>query len=300
MAIPKPGIYEGIEPEEYFSWEAVSNSRLSLLKRSPMHFQHGFTEPTEAMRLGTLVHTGVLEPLAIAQRYVFMPNYADHPENVTGTGERSFSSATKFVKSMQESFRKLHFDKDIVTKEQYDQMVGMATALAACPPAKELLRDGKAELSLVWEDRSGLLCKCRIDWLKPGIMADLKTCVDASEFERSIARYGYHRQMAFYQRGAQTLGIDNAHPWVVAVEKSAPYGVRCAPMAEEALVVGRKEIDDLLSQLIDCQKSKNWPGYESPDQWTLPAWYASSDSTEVVEKKAALSSWFSEATGGVH
>ena len=33
MATPKPGIYEGIEPEEYYSWDAVSNSRLSLLKR---------------------------------------------------------------------------------------------------------------------------------------------------------------------------------------------------------------------------------------------------------------------------
>ena len=298
MATPKPGIYEGIEPEEYFSWEAVSNSRLNLLKRSPMHFRHGFTEATDAMRLGTLVHTGVLEPLAIAQRFVFMPNYANHPDNVTGTGARSFSAATTFVKKMEEQFRQLHFDKQIVDKDQFDQMVGMANSLAACPPAKELLRDGKAEISLVWEDPCGLLCKCRIDWLKPGIMADLKTCKDAGSFERSIADYGYHRQMAFYQRGLAANGLDEHQPWIVAVEKTAPFGVRCAPMAEEALAVGRKEIDELLSLLIDCQRSNSWPGYESPEEWTLPRWYASNEG-DGSEQKSVLTSWFAEATGGV-
>ena len=299
MATPKPGIHEGIEPEEYYSWDAVSNSRLSLLKRSPAHYKHGFTEQTDAMRLGTLVHTGVLEPLAIAQRYVFMPNYANHPDNVTGTGARSFASTTTFVKKMEEQFRQLHFDKQIITKSEYDLMIGMANALAACEPAKQLLRDGKSELSLVWEDSCGLLCKCRIDWIKPGIFADLKTCGDASKFEKSIADYGYHRQMAFYQRGLQAVGIDDVHPWMIAVDKTAPFGVRCAPMAEKALETGRREIDELLTLLVDCQRSNSWPGYESPEAWELPAWYGPSDATDVHEQKAALSSWFAEATGGV-
>lgn len=270
---PKPGFYENIPFDTYKEWEAVSNSRISLLKRSPRHFQHGFGEETEAMRLGTLVHTGVLEPLAIAQRYVFMPDYSKHPGNVTKTGARSFASTTTFVQSMEEQFRSLHFDKQIVTKDQFDVMVGIAEAMCDCHAAKELLRDGKSELSLVWEDRSGLLCKCRLDFLKPGDVVDLKTCPDAAGFERSIARYGYHRQMAFYLRGLEAHGFDDVRPWLIAVEKSAPFGVRCAPVAEEALAVGRREIDELLSLLVYCQKSNVWPCYESPRQWSLPEWY---------------------------
>lgn len=281
MATPKPGIYEGIEPEEYFSWEAVSNSRLNRLKLSPMHYKHGFTEPTDAMRLGTLVHNGVLEPRSLMKRYVYMPDYSKDPNNVTGTGARSFSSATTFVKTMEQRFLDLNKEKQIITEKEFDLMEGMANSLADCPPAKELLRDGKAELSLVWEDPCGLLCKCRIDWLKPGIMADLKTCVDAGEFERSIARYGYHRQMAFYQRGLEANGLADYRPWIVAVEKTAPFGVRCAPMAEEALAAGRREINELLALLIECQKSNNWPGYESPRQWMLPEWYMANAAGDV-------------------
>jgi hypothetical protein len=286
---PDPGIYENIPAEDYFAWDAVSNSKLSLLKRSPKHYQHGFAESTPAMQLGSLVHSGVLEPLAIAKRYVFMPDYSSHPDNVTGKGERSFSSATTFVKSMQDQFRRLHHDKEIVTEEQYNTMVGMATALAENEKAKHLLRDGKSEVSVVWDDPdTGLRCKARADWLKPGIMADLKTTMDAAEFERSIVKFGYHRQMAFYARGLRANGID-AEPWIICVEKSAPYGCRCAPMDLKSLHIGAAEIDELLSVLVECRQRNYWPGYENPESWGCPDWYlnrAEGNDSETV------TSWF--------
>jgi hypothetical protein len=234
------------------------------------------------MALGSLVHSGVLEPLAIAKRYVFMPDYAKHPDNVTGKGERSFSSATTFVKQMEDNFRKLHFDKEIVTEEQYNTMVGMATALSENLAAKQLLRDGRAEVCVVWDDpESGLRCKARADWLKPGIMADLKTTMDASQFERSIVKFGYHRQMAFYTQGLAANGID-AEPWIICVEKSAPFGCRCAPMDLEALRQGASEIADLLGLLVECQQKNYWPGYENPSVWRVPEWYGRSESLELI------------------
>lgn len=270
---PEPGVYENVPPEEYFAWDAVSNSKLNLLRRSPMHYRHGYPESTPAMRLGSLVHSGVLEPLAIAKRYVFMPDYSNHPDNKTSKGDRSFSSATSFVKSMEEQFRRLNHDKEIVTEEQYHTMVGMAQALQANAVARDLLRDGRAEVSVVWVDaQTGLICKARADWLKPGVMVDLKTTLDAGEFERAVVRYGYHRQMAFYERGLSAHGIE-VTPWIIAVEKSAPFGCRCAPMAEAALDLGHRELDELLQVLDACQENGHWPGYENPTAWELPAWY---------------------------
>lgn len=270
---PEPGVYENVPPEEYFSWDAVSNSKLNLLRKSPLHYQHGYPESTPAMRLGSLVHSGVLEPLAIAKRYVFMPDYSSHPDNKTAKGDRSFSGATSFVKSMEEQFRKFHHDKEIVTEEQYHTMVGMAQALQANAIARDLLRDGRAEVSVVWvDDDTGLKCKARADWLKPGVMVDLKTTLDAGEFERAVVRYGYHRQMAFYERGLSAHGIE-VTPWIIAVEKSAPFGCRCAPMAEAALDLGHRELDELLQVLVACQENGHWPGYENPTAWELPAWY---------------------------
>lgn len=275
-------MYENVPAEDYFAWEAVSNSKLSLLKRSPKHYMHGFGEETEAMRLGSLVHSGVLEPLAIAKRYVFMPDYSKHPENKTKSGDRSFAKVTDFVKQMEENFRQLNFDKEIVTEAQYNVMVGMATALADNEQAKQLLRDGKAEVAVVWNDQeTGLRCKAKADWLKPGIMADLKTTADASDFERSIGKYGYHRQMAFYCRGLMANGIE-VEPWIICVEKSAPFGCRCAPMDSEALRIGAKEIDELLGLLVECQQNNHWPGYQNPSVWSVPEWYAKHEQLELI------------------
>lgn len=281
---PEPGVYEGIEPEEYFSWDAVSNSRLSLLNRSPKHYQHGFTETTPAMRLGSLVHAGVLEPLAIIQRYVVMPDYSNHPDNKTAKGDRSFSSATGFVKQMEEQFRHLNHDKEFVSQAEYDCMVGMARSLTENPSCADLFRNGKSEVSIVWEDEStGLRCKARADWISSGRMVDLKTTVDASKFDRAIANYGYHRQMAFYRSGFAYHGLD-VTPWIVCIEKSAPYGCRAAAMGEDALQVGSTEVRALLGQLLDCMDRDSWPGYENPACWGLPGWYGerSEDAVELV------------------
>lgn len=280
---PEPGVYENVPPEDYFAWDAVSNSKLNLLRRSPMHYKHGYSESTPAMRLGSLVHSGVLEPLAIAKRYVFMPDYASHPDNKTAKGDRSFSSSTSFVKSMEDQFRKFHHDKEVVSEEDYNTMVGMATALSGNAVARDLLRDGRSEVSVVWIDEdTGLTCKARADWLRPGVMVDLKTTQDVSEFERSVVRYGYHRQMAFYERGLSFHGIE-VTPWIIAVEKSAPYGSRCAPMAEAALDLGHRELSELLQLLLDCKERDSWPGYENPTAWELPAWYIERGETTDVE-----------------
>lgn len=147
---PKPGIYDGVSPEQYFAWNAVSNSRLGLLRRSPLHYRHGFAETSESMLLGTLVHNGVLEPLQIPLRYVVMPDYAAHPENVTRDGKRSFNPGTAFVRTMEEAFRRLHHDKEIVSATQYDQMLRVAAALSQCPAARALFRDSARR---VWTTR---------------------------------------------------------------------------------------------------------------------------------------------------
>lgn len=289
MTTPEPGIYYDITPDEYFSWDAVSNSRLSLLARSPLHYQHGFSESTPAMRLGSLVHSGVLEPLSIARRYIFMPDYANHPDNTTAGGDRSFSRATKFVKQMEDQFRRLHHDKEIVSEDDYNLMVGIATALFQNRTARALLRDGKAEVSIVWDDaQTGLRCKARADWLRDGEMVDLKTTIDASSFEKAMARYAYHRQMAMYQRGLAALGIE-VDPWIIAVEKSPPYGCRVAPVDPYALAVGNNELDRLLSQLQQCQELQEWPGYEDPAVWSVPDWYAEQAG------QSDLSEWFESA-----
>ncbi|MGA0841051.1 MAG: PD-(D/E)XK nuclease-like domain-containing protein, partial [Pseudomonadales bacterium] len=55
---------------------------------------------------------------------------------------------------------------------------------------------------------------------------DLKTTVDAREFERSVFTFGYDIQAAFYTEVAKVIdGKSRKFIWIV-VEKDAPYGVQ--------------------------------------------------------------------------
>jgi exodeoxyribonuclease VIII len=284
----KPGIYYGVPFAEYLQWDAVSNSRLGLAARSAAHFKQGFgDETTPALRLGSLTHCGVLEPLQLSNRYVVEPNFAGMPENVDKKGERSFSHATTFVKEARKAFAETNSRKQIVTQSEYDKVVGIATRLAKEAKVRDLMSFGDAEVSLAWIDEAtGLACKCRIDWLGLStrhVIVDLKTCRDPLRFEKAIAEYGYHRQMAFYRRGLWAVLGKDADAWLIAVETESPYCSRTAKVSHEALHRGEEEISELLGLIAECKALNAWPGYTSPDEWELPAWKMRQNDDELVE-----------------
>ena len=286
----EPGIYYDIPFEEYKTWDAVSNSKLNLAAKSAAHYKQGFGDKTTpALRMGSLTHCGVLEPDQLGKRYVVEPDFASMPENVDAKGNRSFSSATTFVKEVRRSFAQYHDRKQIVTQAEYDRVVGVANSLARKEKVRELLSHGNAEVSLAWTDvATGLACKCRIDWLQVTDdlvrIVDLKTCRDARKFQSSIADYGYHRQMAFYVRGIEAImGIRRIETHLIAVETEAPYCSRTAPLAVTALRHGGIEIDGLLELVASCKALGAWPGYDDPTEWELPAWVTRKNDDELVE-----------------
>jgi len=284
---PPPGIYLNVDPESYFSWDYVSSSKLSLMARSPSHYRAGFqSEPTKAMSFGSLAHCAMLEPLAIIQRYTFLPDYSRDEENITADGSRSYSRATKYVRAKEEAFRAVNRGKEIVEESDFNRMVGISTALSNCELMRGLMSAGQPEVSIVFDDpETGLRCKSRCDWLHVGkggsVLLDLKTTADASEFERSILKYGYSRQLAFYRRAVELSTGERPAVWIACVETSAPFGHRVAPMDPETLAIGETELDELLQRVAECQACDTWPGYAHPDAWRLPEWYRRSQPVEL-------------------
>lgn len=275
----EPGIYYDISFEQYLAIDAISNTRLGQAKQSPRHFKcnAGLDEKAKYLVLGSLVHAGRLEPLALAERYAVMPPFEQDADNCTDAGKPSTSKATRYYKDKVKQFVEANQDKQIVPSEWFAEMKAIVASLCADDRAYRLLSGaGQVEVTLVWVDEiSGLLCKARMDRLCRSAMAfvDLKTCVDLESFPRSIARYGYARQMAHYQMGWAVLnGGELLEPWIVAAEKQPPYCVKSAPMCEEALEVGYRERRELLDLIADCYAKDHWPGPESPDKWRLPEW----------------------------
>jgi hypothetical protein len=283
------GIHRDVDFETYLAWDAVSNSRLGLANRSAAHYRAGFQgEPTQPMRLGSFIHCGCLEVRKLMSRYVFMPDYSKFEENVTGNGERSFSKATKFVKTKEEAFRQLNADKEIIDEADYHKLLGIAQSLQDNAEVVRLLKRGESEVSLAWvDDATGLQCKARCDWLHiaddHAVILDLKTTQDAKRFPESMLKYGYHRQAALYQRGVQILTGKPATVYMLAVETTAPFACRVAPVDADAIAIGAAEVDELLATVAESVATDTWPSYANPESWRLPEWYTRKLSTEPVE-----------------
>lgn len=286
---PESGIYHDVPFDDYLAWPCVNNSSLGYAARSMAHYRYApQQEPTEAMRFGSLVHCGKLEPAAIGSRYVVMPDFASEIRRDDGT-EYANVKATKVYKEAVAAWRATVGDKEIVTSEQLETMLGIVNALTLHDFARHTLcRPGATEVCFVWDDPdTGIRCKARVDkWDEaPGQMAiyDLKTTRDAGDFERSIFRFGYHRQAAFYSDGVAActgeLAVDFG---IVCVEKEPPYGVRGAMVGPNTIEIGRGEYKQLLAQLAECRRTNVWPGYEDPDEWNLPAWVMESQPAELT------------------
>lgn len=282
---PPPGVYEDVPFETYLKWDAISSSRINLARRSLAHFKaNAAIEPTPSLRLGALVHCGQLEPLHLAKRYAVMPAFERDDQNRTKLGERSTSTSTVYYQRKKEEFTNANTGKEFVTAAAYDHMVAMVTALSKHERARTYLETpGQIEVAIVWADPdTGLNCKARIDHL--GLAArqftDLKTfspqigCLPPSvKFSRSIANFGYHRQMAHYRNGLLILTGELLTAAIVAVDSNAPYCVMAAPFGAEWMEIGSGEVSHTLRMIADSYESNDWPGYDSPESWVPPAWY---------------------------
>ncbi len=149
------------------------------------------------------------------------------------------------------------------------------------------------ELAAVWIDpETKLICKARFDKVNHDVrrVVDLKTYTPqqgslspSAKFARSIATFGYHRQMAHYVNGAMELFGHDHSAALVVVESAPPYCVMAAPMHEEWLEIGQREVADTMRAIAKAFISNEWPGYESPTSWVVPAWYeAGGDDIELV------------------
>ena len=123
---PAPGVYTGVSFSEYCEWDAINHSRLPLIDKSPLHCFVGRSyDETKAMRFGSLVHCGKLEPDAIAQRYMVMPDYLNHPDNVTSNGDKPASpAATSWYKNKKANFDEVanQLGKLVITQKEYDDL----------------------------------------------------------------------------------------------------------------------------------------------------------------------------------
>ena len=113
-------------------------------------------------------------------------------------------------------------------------------------------------------------------------IVDLKTVPEEgaspAEFARKIADLDYHMQAAHY---CDLFGTDKFI--FIAVEKKGFPGVAAYQLSAEAIEIGRRTNDALLTQLARSTQTGEWPGYSTDvQQIDLPAWKVKQDGKDLL------------------
>lgn len=280
-----PGIYENVPFDEYLLWPEINHSRLVRIDKSPKNYLIAADrEPSQAFQLGSLVHSGRLEPDSLAERYVMQPDYANSPDNKDAKCNRSTSGATTWCKQQVAAFgvQAAESGRQVITEAQWRQFDGAMAAMKTCPQFIRDVNKSDTELTIVWNDRrTGLLCKARIDAAMRGKkLIDLKTCDDsqsggplANEFDWRLAKYHYDSQAAWYSEGWFTLTGEKLPFWFAVATVNKPHQCIYAPIGQMSIEVGRNKNVLRMATVLRCKQEDNWPGYESPELFELPEKY---------------------------
>lgn len=249
---------------EYHAHPALGSTGIRELLRSPAHFKAmSSREPTPAMKLGTLVHTLVLEPEQFDARHIVAPVC----NRRTTEGKATWA---EFVAAAE--------GREVIDTDTLEEARAMAASLRAHPVGRQI-HGAEVERTIMWDDHvTGVPCKARPDVLPAsGIVLDVKTTTDASPegFARSILNFGYHIQAAHYVEGVKSLGVEVRGFVLAVVETKPPYAAAGYVLGEASLALGAAKRAQALDIYAECVSSGKWPGYSGGKvtEIDLPEWH---------------------------
>lgn len=197
------GMHKGISNEDYHrDRTCISKTWLDKVAVSPLHLQQYLNLPHEqtlALTIGSAVDALVFEPDTFDKLFVVGPkdDKGAWHKKTTKAGKEAWANAYAEAEKDGRIIIECHLTDHLTAIQQ------MADAIKGNGLMREILQDGAGQVTFVAQDEvTGLWRKCKTDHYHEATngIFDLKTAVSASpyEFARSIAKYRYHVQDAYY------------------------------------------------------------------------------------------------------
>jgi hypothetical protein len=235
-----------IPNEFYHSLPGISGSNLTLLAESNKHLdnKHLFNlGESPALVFGTLLHTLVLEPDTVENRYAVMPKF--ETKVVTGI---SIEQATK-------NFYTDNADRIIIESASMIKAERMARNVRAI--CGDIIDKGVKERSL-FADLDGVLCKCRldIDLEDDGDDFDLKSItLGIKEFsdatlEAHIKKLRYHWSAAFRNIIRRHLGKPVRNSYLIFCNTGMGHMVRVIRISPLWI----KDAEAIVNELLESRR----------------------------------------------
>jgi hypothetical protein len=292
----KPGIYFNLSNEDYHNDLAISCSGVKQLIDCPKKYWWSSPlnpnkEPldTRALRIGRLYHNLLLEPEKFNDEFLVLPRGKMIKSYLKENGleEQDIAHLTQIrepdIKGAKEAIKEIKEDK------VYDKW----------------FENGYPEVSVFWEDlETGLMCRCRFDYLNIDCAIDYKTTQDVGDVVKAVSSFSYNLQAAIYLRGLASLiadenmiveGNEEQKEWFKSLkknlsgdfkfrflfqEKNAPYISRAITLAtdilEPSISIFNKALSIYSKNFKEYGVSKWGSGYDKIEEITLfqmPSWW---------------------------
>ena len=234
---------------EYQAYPAVSSHWLIDLLVSPAHCyrrhldpERVIESPSDALRLGSLVHCLALTP------HQFAPEFRVLEERRTkaGQAEWSWTVAQGWTP---------------IKPDELEKARAIVAALQAHKDAHRLLFYGKKERTILQQRPTGLLpLKARLDvhCEAKRLIVELKTTRDLGVIRASMERYRYPLSAAFYR------DITRSQATVfVFVQTRPPHDIEIVDFPRAHLEEGREQWKAALRRFDECWRANQWPEMEN-------------------------------------
>ena len=252
-------IYKDIPNEDYHAGVGISSSYIRRFGQSQLHAIEHKQESSPNLKFGTASHALLVEGQEAFDKEVKV---------ITG------SPYTKAYKEEKAEYEEQGF---IVLKESEAEIIHNMKDSMVYEGNAYLNAKGKiAEASIYWYE-DDVLCKCRPDMLCPPlkepnsdnkiVIVDYKTTVSCEPFafNKSVKKYGYDMQAAWYRRGLLMAGYDVEDFVFIAQEKVHPYASKVFRITKEQIDFGWTMMESYLSDYKEYQKGKPLSIYNSPN-----------------------------------
>jgi len=239
--IHEPGIYFGMHESEYHADPSFSHSGIKDILVSPLDYWMRSTHnpdrkdsDTDAKRLGRAYHKRIAEGRdAFLELYAVTPEPDDYP-GLLKTGEelraeckarglkasgtlgemsariREVDADVPLWTEIMEAFERDEGHKELISRTAYLDLERAAFVIERTESVVNAFRGGMPEVSIFWRE-GDIPMKARIDYLKPGLIVDLKSFANIMQkplvmaAAHEIARNRYYIQPPTYRRGLTTV-----------------------------------------------------------------------------------------------
>lgn len=245
---------------EYRSLAALNASRFKAFVRSPYHFfNQKEVETTENMKIGTAIHTALLEPSKYLETVAYLPEI----DRRTTEGKRIAAEFEAMAGSK------------LILKAKSEEIVNRcvkAVAESSEWQREKANKNNRYEQVLIGE-MFGINCKAKLDIIDPelGWISDVKSCQDCShdKFRYDVKDRMYWVQAAFYSLLAEKVYGKPFRFSFCAVETDDPAACCWYTIPEAELNIWKAIVGMKLNELVICQKNNVWESYKSQELGSL-------------------------------